>query len=930
VIHQSATDDDQLTPTFRVNEGERLLERDRAIADLHAMLRPIGRSQFGMAIIEGEHGIGKSALLNSICSQRSALGAGVLRARASEQEQGQPLGVVHQILAQLHAAGNLGDESRQRIRRMRIEGTSEEGLLDIYHELDDMLVRHAGDRFVVVAIDDVHFADEPSLGWLRFLAHRLYTIPVAVILTALPPRNVLVQQPLDPIVTEAMARRIELRPLSAAAVTTLVRNRFGAGAVAKQLDVVCFEASRGIPALLFALLDDLGRSAARHDPDRLVELVRHAAPGRVVRSIVHRVASTGPQSLAVLQAIALLDGVADLDDIAEVGEVDPTTVATAVERLTEAGILEAAEPLRFVHPLVRTSLVGAIPPSEARALHTRAARALKQKGRSNALVATHLLETSPTGSALDTDILLTAARQALHDGSPEAASRLLARGESELAYDLMTDQQLLEVAELHARLHHPEAMDLLMRVSQQVHDPERLIPIVFALTDAPGAPDLPEARGLLHRLRARTFESPGVTSIDVALHLLDGPVHRRPLPPPRVSDLPLLRALRAIQSCADPQGATAVGLGGILEQCIDAVHLASPDPVPFQVGHRALIALIRIGRPHLAERLVSNALELLGDDDVALSARLLRLRSVLAVRQGNLALAQSLRDLAAQRWSPSAWGFASIDACWDARLALLQGDATRAAEILTGAEGSEFDMDPYLIPESLGWVALVEGDADAAKDHFASAAELAERCGAHNPAVTSWRAGCARALGKHGDLRSARDVAHQGVDLARTFGAPGPLAIALGGLAAARPENSVELLDEAVIAADQSGEALLSITSRLELGRALRHRGEDQRAVDVLRAAGDLAHHFQSPAISDSVVTQLRACGSRPARLALRGIESLTPAQLRTVQLAAEGATNVEIAAALFISIKTVESHLARAYRKLGVKARTELPALFD
>ena len=119
--------------------------------------------------------------------------------------------------------------------------------------------------------------------------------------------------------------------------------------------------------------------------------------------------------------------------------------------------------------------------------------------------------------------------------------------------------------------------------------------------------------------------------------------------------------------------------GGVLEQCIDAIHLASSDPVPFQVSHRALVALIRIGRPHLAERLVSNALELLGDEDVSLSARLLRLRSVLAVRRGDLALAQSLRDLAEQRWSPSAWGFAAIDAGWDARLAVLQGDTTRAA-----------------------------------------------------------------------------------------------------------------------------------------------------------------------------------------------------------------------------------------------------------
>lgn len=911
-------------------EGQRLLERDQALADLRAMLRPIGRSYVGMMIIEGEYGVGKTALLNSACTMSCALGASVLRARASEQEQTHPLGVVHQILAQLHPSECLGDENRQRIRRVNIDGLSEAGLLDIYEEIDEMLVRHAGTSFVAVAIDDVHFADSASLGWLRFLSRRLNTFPAAVILTALPPRNILVQQPLDPIIAEAMARRIELHPLSTEAVSSLVRSRFGADAMSSRLEVACFEATRGNPALLFALLDHLSQSAAEHGSDHLVEWVREASPRRVVRSIVHRVASTGPNSVAVIQAIALLDGVAALDDIAEVSQVDATIVATAVERITEAGILEAAEPLRFVHPLVRSALVGAIPHSELRALHTRCARALKRKGQSDMIVATHLLETLPVGSAIDTDILLAASRQALRDGFPGGAARFLARAKSELADDLMTGQQLLEVAELHAHLHQPEAMDLLARASQQVHDPERLIPIVFALTEAPGAPDLPEARGLLHRVRDRTFESLGVTHIDLALSLLDGPEHHRPLPAPRVGDIPLLRALRTIETNADPRGSTATALGGVLEQCIYAIHLASPDPVPFQVGHRAVITLIRIGRQELAERLVTDALELIGDDDASLSSRLLRLRSELAVGHGDLALAQSCRDLAEQRCPQSAWGFAAIDAYWDAKLAVLQGDTIRATEILTATERSEFDADPFLVPEMLGWIALVAGDADAATDHFASAEKLAERCGVRNPAVTSWRAGCARAFAMHGDLRSARDVAREAVDLARTFGAPGPLAITLGGLAAAQPDNRFEILDEAVRAADQSEDVLLTITARLDLGSVLRRVGDEERAVSILRAAGDIAFRFRSPIISTAVMEQLRACGSRPARLALRGVESLTPAQLRTVQLAAEGATNVEIAASLYVSIKTVESHLARAYRKLGVKARTELAGVLD
>ena len=69
------------------------------------------------------------------------------------------------------------------------------------------------------------------------------------------------------------------------------------------------------------------------------------------------------------------------------------------------------------------------------------------------------------------------------------------------------------------------------------------------------------------------------------------------------------------------------------------------------------------------------------------------------------------------------------------------------------------------------------------------------------------------------------------------------------------------------------------------------------------------------------------ACGARPRRLQTSGVKSLTPAEHRVVALAADGNTNAEIASSLFINMKTVESHLTRVYKKLGITDRAELKA---
>ena len=114
--------------------------------------------------------------------------------------------------------------------------------------------------------------------------------------------------------------------------------------------------------------------------------------------------------------------------------------------------------------------------------------------------------------------------------------------------------------------------------------------------------------------------------------------------------------------------------------------------------------------------------------------------------------------------------------------------------------------------------------------------------------------------------------------------------------------------------------------ARTELGAAFRRANRRSEAREHLRHALELATICGAVPLMQRAETELLATGARPRRIALRGIESLTPGERRVAQMAAEGPTNREIAQALFVTPKTVEVHLSSVYRKLGISSRSQLP----
>jgi DNA-binding CsgD family transcriptional regulator len=171
-------------------------------------------------------------------------------------------------------------------------------------------------------------------------------------------------------------------------------------------------------------------------------------------------------------------------------------------------------------------------------------------------------------------------------------------------------------------------------------------------------------------------------------------------------------------------------------------------------------------------------------------------------------------------------------------------------------------------------------------------------------------------------------LAREELELARTWGAPRALSAALrtSGLAEGG-SNGLASLEEAVEVVADSPARLEHAKARTEFGAALHRSNRRTEAREHLRRGLELATLCNAAPLATRAETELRATGARPRRIALRGVESLTPSERRVAEMAAQGPTNREIAQALFVTPRTVEVHLTSTFRKLEITSRSQLAA---
>jgi DNA-binding CsgD family transcriptional regulator len=194
--------------------------------------------------------------------------------------------------------------------------------------------------------------------------------------------------------------------------------------------------------------------------------------------------------------------------------------------------------------------------------------------------------------------------------------------------------------------------------------------------------------------------------------------------------------------------------------------------------------------------------------------------------------------------------------------------------------------------------------------------------------LASWRVEATEALVRSNDLGAARRLAAEQLELSDGLGTPGARGAARRAMArAASPAQRIPLLQQACDILSESPAKLEQARALLDLGAALRRDNRRTEARRPLTLAVDLAQRGGLRLISRRAKTELVAAGARPRRDLLTGPDALTPAEHRVAALAAAGHSNRDIAEQLYITLRTVETHLTHAFQKLDITTRSQLPA---
>ncbi len=882
-----------------------LLERERELVELQTFLAAAQSGQGGVAAVTGPAGIGKSTLLRTATNRIPALVA-----TPGPLEVGIPFEVVRALFARRvgrAAAAErdvlLGGPARAAAPLLGFGGrgeTSEPAFA--LHGLFWLAQELAAREPLVLVVDDAHWADEPSLRFLAYLARRIDELSVALLLavrtaTSLPP-------PLEEIVHAPATRRIAPPPLSPGAAAVL-----GGAADA---DVVA--AAAGNPFLIV--------SGAR-------------GPDALAAAVDRRLAELGAPARAVGEAVALLAGAAEVAALAQLSGLPATDVAAALDRLADAGLVDLGPPLRAAHPLLADALLARLGAMERAAAHGRAARALHRLGADPERVASHLLAAPATGDPDAVEWLRTAAAGAASAGAPEAAVRFLERALSEPPSGEQRAAVELELGTFMTRAGRPEGVQHLLSVLESDDEPAQQPAIAIQILQIASLAGAHEAVD-----RALALSSPDVSQLDAARLFVDlmwdgggdaEPVRRHAGPDTIAgrfcASVLALQAALAGRPVTDVEryAHTALGSRADYERALEAgVPLLWAPAALLQVGLSTQELAARIELAIASARRRGTVLGLVATHASSAEHALARGRPEHVLEDARTALELS-----------HGLGLRSFDVLVGVTLArafVLCGDppaARHAIEALPAVDPAGYIGLAAALASAE--VLVSEGNLENARVALEQVGAVATSCGFSSANALDWRAPLARVLLAQGRSEAAAQVAVDGLEAARASGGPLPLNRALRAAALTGPVAlRTERLEAALAALDRSEGLLERAETLLELGAHLRRTAERRRAREPLATALELAVASGLAVVAERAREELLASGARPRRDRRWGAEALTPSELRVARLAIEGMTNREIAGELFITPKTVEAHLGRCYRKLDVTGRDELAAALD
>ena len=928
--------------------GAQLLEREAELAALDAALRRARDGEGGCVVVEGAAGIGKTSLLRALRARAEGDGLRLLTARGSELEQTLPYGVARQLLeravaratpqqredalsgAAAHAAPLLGGACPA-------PSAGADAAFAVMHGLYWVTANLAEREPLVLAIDDVHWADAASLRWLAYLARRIEGLPLLVLATVRP-AEAETEPALASLLADPATVIVRPSPLTRDASAAILGEQ-APDVASADLTTAAHEATGGNPLLLRELAGALaheGRSVRADD-------VRRLAPEVVARRVRLELARLGREATALARATAILgEDAICAACVPELAGLHAERAARAAAALAGADVLARDGASRFTHPLVRRAVYDAIPEHERGVAHARAAVLLSEKGAPIGRVAAQLVLAPPGGESAMVERLREAARHALAAGAADSARTYLRRALDEPPPAAARADVLAELAAAEALLGAPETVEHLREAIAAVDEPARRAALRHSL-----------ARGLIWRSQERAAVAEIETaraeapSDDAAFHRnLHADHLSAALRVPELHEAALAR-LVALEVHSTDAGALMLlalkAYGAMLqgERLEEAVSLAeralagglSTEHAPSWSLWGAVATLLHADRPERALRVVDQAI---ADAQRRGAAYLFSGASM--VRGSILYLTGDLREAEAD-------ARAAVEAVPDPRAMIMplafgvlcevlveRGMLADAAATLrqAGADRTlppSFGVFPLLSARAM--LRLAEGDFRAAASDALASGRALDAVGFRNPALARWRSQAALALvaaGDAGDAGEARRLAEEELALARRWGSPRPVGRALRVLGRARGGKAgIALLRESLDVLDASPAQLERAHALVDLGAALRRAGHRVEARGVLRGGAELAQRCGADLLAREAHEELLAAGAKPRSVALSGVESLTPSERRVAAMAAEGLGNREIAQALFVTLRTVEMHMSNAFRKLDISSRTQL-----
>ena len=664
------------------------------------------------------------------------------------------------------------------------------------------------------------------------------------------------------------------------------------------------------------------------------DAVRAAVPPSVARSVVGRLRRLAAPTLALVRAVAVLGERIELRHVAELAQLDAQRLGAAHAEAAGAGLLDADRP-RFVHPLVAEAVRTDMPALERGALHRRAADLLARDGADADAIAAHLMATEPAADAAVAARLAAAGRRTLAGGAPDAAIRLLERA-----------------------LHEPPAEDERAAVLLDLGIAEARVGSTGALAHLDAAAQeggrVVRAQAVLARAAASSVRSHDPAAIDALRELLDAPGGFDEQLVCRI-ECDLLNLLPYEETLQD-EYAERLEAGARADRPAALAHLAflravtgaARDEVrelaQQALGTERILGEFEIGS--FAPYYAIEALHLVEAADEASSA--LRDARAAAQRSGSpLAMAWlahtetvwqrffgSLPDAVAElreavevlKTTDARRGSIGIVAALAGALAD-QGCFAEAEAVLADLTDADDPSSGMIsLPTIVGRVHLARGRGREALAAFDRQLAFERPRGWRLSPREMTRTLRVAALAASGRADEAAQAGQAEVALARARGVAGHEARARMALAALlAKDDALAELQRAADAARRSPSRLVQAEALGALGAAQRRGNRRTEARETLRPARELAHRCGATGLEERIHEELVVAGARPQRIALAGVESLTAAERRVAELAADGLRNRDIAETLFVTLKTVEVHLGRAYSKLDIRGRSQL-----